>query len=447
MNERIAKLMENPKKGLLILAWPMILSTFFSTLLNIVDFFFVGGLGPNALAAVQLSFPIFFLIIAVGSGISIGATSLIAKRLGEKNKEWAEETGLHTLLLAVILAVAVTCLAPFAGEMSKGLGGSPEVARLTADYIGVIFLGAMIFFPVFAFASMMQAEGDTKRVMKMSVTFTVANIILDPIFIYTLGMGVKGAAIATVLAEAIAFSLYIRHIIVRKASYLQIHPRRFIYTPQIIKNILKVGLPMAVGQIGLSIASLAINLILSGFGDRAISAYGIGFRVDSLAIMPVLGLGAGAVPLIGYFRGRKDFKGARKVQRYALKLVVMYGIGLGAVMFLLAGVVPSLFTNDPGVLLMASDYLKIMAVSYPFFGIAIITSSSFQGLGKGMPSLVIMLSRTVAIAIPLCYYLANYTDLGVNGVLFGIVISAVASAAMAVVWIESVFRKLCGARK
>jgi len=234
---------------------------------------------------------------------------------------------------------------------------------------------------------------------------------------------------------------------VRKASYLQIHPRRFIYTPQIIKNILKVGLPMAVAQIGLSVVSLAINLILSGFGDKAISAYGIGFRLDSLAIMPVLGLGAGAVPLISYFRGRKDFRGAQKVQRYALKLVVMYGMGLGAVMFLLAGVVPSLFTNDPDVLLMASDYLKIMAVSYPFFGIAIITSSSFQGLGKGMPSLVIMLSRTVAIAIPLCYYLANYTDLGVNGVLFGIVISAVASAAMAVVWIESVFRKLCGARK
>jgi Na+-driven multidrug efflux pump len=185
----------------------------------------------------------------------------------------------------------------------------------------------------------------------------------------------------------------------------------------------------------------------AGFGDKAISAYGIGFRVDSLAIMPVLGLGAGAVPLIGYFRGRKDFKGARKVQRYALKLVVMYGIGLGVIVFALAGIMPMMFTNDPDVLRMASDYFRIIAVSYPFFGIAIITSSAFQGLGKGMPSLVIMLSRTIMIAIPLCYYLANYTEWGLNGVILGIVVSAIASAAMAVVWIESVFKKLCGARK
>ena len=443
MNEQIRKLMENPRRGLLVLSWPMIVSMVFGTLLNFVDFFFVGGLGPNALAAVQLSFPIFFLIIAIGSGIGIGTTALMAKRLGEKNKLWAEEAGMHSLLLSFVVSLFFTAIVLFIDPVAHSLGGGPEVAHLAADYMSVIFAGSAIFFLGFSMQAILQAQGDTKLIMKLSIAFTLLNIVLNPIFIYDLGMGIKGSALASVIAEGIALLAYAWHIIVRKRTYLQIKPREFIFTPQIMKNILKVGLPAAVAEIGLSIAVLGINFILSGFGDAAITAYGIGFRIDSLAILPILGLGAGAITMVGYFRGAKDYQGARRVYHTALKLVLAFTAVMGAIIFLLSWVVPHLFTKDAAVIEMAAGYLRIIAFSYPFIGITIILSSAFQGMGRGLPSLVITMARAILIALPVAYYLAYHTGLGVTGAWVGIVASGAFSATVAFAWIEAYFRKLC----
>jgi len=444
MNERIEKLMENPRRGLLILSWPMIVSMVFSTLLNFVDFFFVGGLGPNALAAVQLSFPIFFLIIALGSGISIGTTALIAKRLGEKNKLWAEEAGMHSLLLAFLVSLVFTAMVLFIDPISHSLGGSPEVAHLAADYMSIIFAGSSIFLLGFAMIAILQSQGETKLIMKLSIAYTLINIILNPIFIYTLGMGIKGSAIATVISEAFALVVYVWHIIARKKTFLQIRPKEFIYTPQIFKNILKVGLPAAVAEIGLSIAVFGINLILSGFGDSAISAYGVGFRLDSLAILPILGLGAGTITMVGYFRGAKDYAGARRVYRVAIKTSLIFTVAIGALMFMLSWVVPHMFTKDAAVLSMATGYLQIIAFSYPFIGIAIVLSSAFQGLGRGLPSLVITMARAILIALPVAYYLAYHTPLGVTGAWVGLLASSVFSSLAAFVWIERYAHKMCG---
>jgi putative MATE family efflux protein len=443
--DRVGKLMENPGRGLLTLAWPMVVSMLFSTLLHLADFIFVGGLGPEALAAVQLAFPIFFLVVAISSGVNIGTTSLIARRLGEKNKKWAEESALHGILLAVTLAVAVTALALFVEPIAYSLGGSPEVSALASQYLGVFFSGVIVFFLVFTLQAILQGEGDTKTPMKFSITYVVINIILDPIFIYYFNLGVGGAALATVLSAGIALMLAIWYIIIAKKSYLQINPREFIYTPQIIKNILKVGLPAGTAQITLSIMVLGINLILSSFGDLAISAYGIGFRIDSMAILPMLGLASGVIPMVGYFRGSGDYVGARRVSRLALKISLIFGVVIGTLIFLLSGIFPHLFIDDPVVTSMATNYLRIVAFAYPFIGAFIVLSASFQGMGRGMPSLVITLSRSLLVVLPLSFFLAFYTELGVTGVWVGILISTMITAGFAFGWIEVYFKRLCGA--
>jgi len=447
MNERIKKLMENPRRGLLILSWPLIVSMLFSTLLNFVDFFFVGGLGPNALAAVQLSFPIFFLMIAVGSGISIGATALMSKRIGEKNKKWAEEAGLHAIMLGLIVSAAATAMALVTDPLSHGLGGGIEVSHLASQYMSIIFAGSIVYFMMSALQSVLQAEGDTQTIMKVSVGFTLLNIILNPLFIYVLGMGIMGSAFATVVAEGFGLLVYVWYIIARKKTFLQIRPREFIYTPQIIKNILKVGLPAATSQLALSIAVIGVNLILGGFGDSAISAYGIGFRIDSLTILPLLGLGYGAIPLIGYFRGAKDPRGAKKVYHLALKISLAFTIALGALMFTMSWFMPHLFTTDATVIRMASDYMRYIAFAYPFIGVTIILASAFQAMGKGMPSLVITLSRAVLIVLLVSYVLAYHTSLGIDGVWVGLVSASIFSAIAAFVWIERYFKGICNACK
>jgi len=446
MNERIRNLMANPSRGLLILAWPVIISMLLHSLLHFVDFFFVGGLGPDALAGVQLAFPVFFLIMAVGTGIQVGSAALIAKRMGERNKKWAEETGLHALFLAIALAAVLTILGTIsAGPVAEAFGGGSAASVLAGDYLEVLFAGSFIFLVSFALYSILQGEGDTKTVMKISMAFTATNIILDPLFIYNLGMGVGGAAVATVLAEAVSVVLFLWYIVAAKRSYLKIKPREFIYTPQIIKNILKVGIPSAFSQIGLSIAVGGINVILIGFGDLAVAAYGIGFRIDSLAILPVLGLVGGIVPMVGYFRGAKDFKGAKRVNHGGIKMALGFTIFISLLIFLLAGFLPSIFTSDNAVIAMATDYLRVIAFAYPFIGVTIIVSGTFQGLGKGLPSMVITLARATLLAIPLAYTLAYLVPLGVFGVWVGVAVSSVITAAISVGWIESRFKKLCGA--
>jgi len=443
MNDRVNKLMKDPKKGLIKLAIPMIISMVFSTMLYFVDTIFVGGLGSEALAGVGLAFPIFFLVFAFGMGVSIGTTALISKRMGEKNKQWAEETALHGLLIAGIMAVIFTSVAFFTGSITPYLGGGELVSSLSAQYLEVLFGGVSIFFILFALEAILRGEGDTKTPMKLSIVYTVTNAILDPIFIYSLNMGVRGAALATVTAGGLALLLYLWYIVLAKKSYLQINFREFIYTPQIIKNILGVGMPSAVAQAMLSVAVLGVNWILSGFGDSAIAAYTVGFRIDSLAILPMLGLAGGVVPMMGFYRGSKDWKGARKVERIAIKYVFVFGVIGGAVIFLLSGILPTFFSSDSEVIGMATEYLRISSLSYAFLGTAIVLSSAFQGLGKGMHSLGITMTRAVLFVIPISYYLAYYTDLGVTGVWIGVATSMVLAATLAFLWIESYFKKLC----
>ncbi|MBN2518173.1 MAG: MATE family efflux transporter [Candidatus Altiarchaeota archaeon] len=442
METRIEKLMANPRRGLLILAAPAIVSMFFQTMLNFVDFIFVSGLGPGALAAVQLSFPVFFLLIAFCSGINIGATALISKRLGEKNKKWAEETALHAFLLAIIVAIIFTLVGVlFSEQLAAIQGASPELTKMAGSYIFILFACCSIFFLSFASTAILQAEGDTKTPMKIALVFTAVNIVLDPIFIYTLGMGIAGAAIATVIAEAVSVIILAYLFFVRKSTYLGIKPREFIYTPQIIKNILKVGAPAAVTQMMLSLAVGVVNLILSSFGDLPISAYGIGFRIDSFAILPVIGLSVGTIPMVGFYRGAKDCPNIKKVTKIAITLCIGFGLIVGLLIFLGADGIASVFTDDPSVIDMASGYLRIMAFSYPLMGITIILSSVFQGMGRGIPSLIIVFSRAVLVAVPLCYYLAHFTELGVTGVWIGITVSAFVAAILSLVWITSAFKK------
>jgi putative MATE family efflux protein len=444
MNERIQSLMADPRRGLLVLSLPVIISMFFQSLLNFTDFFFVGGLGSDALAAVQLSFPLFFIIIAFASGISVGGTALIAKRLGEKNKKWAEETVMHMLLLAILFAAVITILGVlFADDATAMLGGNAIATQMASDYLLVIFAGSVIFFLTSCFMAILQAEGDTKTPMKFAILFVLLNIVLDPIFIYSFDMGVMGAAFATVLAELLAAIAFVFFVVMKKKNFLEFKLRDFIFTPQIMKNILKVGFPSAIAQIALSIAVIGVNLILSGFGDLAISAYGIGFRIDSFAIMPVLGLASGVIPMVGYYRGAKDFRSAKKINRIALKLAVAFMVIVGTVIFALSSIIPYAFTNDPEIVAMAVDYFRIIAFAYPFMGIAIVTSYTFQGLGRGMPSLTITMTRAALLLIPISYYLAYMTSFGVLGVWIGTAIAATITAAISIVWIEASFKKLC----
>jgi putative MATE family efflux protein len=441
MKDRIDRLMENPQKGLITLATPMIISTVFSTVLNLVDFFFVGGLGPNALAAVQVSFPVFFLIISLGQGLIIGSTALISKRMGEKNKKWAEETGLHALFMALVLSALFTFMALGTPQIAESLRVGPQVTSMASDYMQVIFMGSTVFFLVFALQSILQGEGHTRMVMKVSLIFTFLNAALDPPFIYWLNMGVGGAAIATVIAAGVALAYAAWHIIWAKRSYLQINLREFIYTPQIIKNIFRVGIPAAASHIGLAASIFGFNFILAGFGDSFVSAYGIAFRIDSFAILPVLGLSGGLIPLIGYFRGAKDYKGAHKANRLALKMSLAFGLLVTLVVFLVAPYAGGLFTSDGRVIALSAEYLQVRSLSYVFAGMAIVISAAFQGMGRGMPSLVITLLRSLLLVLPLAFIFSRYWEMA--GAALGIVIATIVAAILSFLWIEQYFKRIC----
>ena len=200
MRNRVDEFIADPKKALYKLAWPMLIAMLVQTLYNVVDTAFVGRLGADSIAALTFSFPLFFILIGLNSGIAVGMSSRISRFMGEKNKKGAENTAMHGILLGIFFfTISVVLGLIFIRPMFNLFGATPAVIELAVSYFSIVLMGSVFMFTAYIMNNIFVSQGDTKTPMKVQVFTLLLNIILDPIFIYVLGYGVKGAAIATVI--------------------------------------------------------------------------------------------------------------------------------------------------------------------------------------------------------------------------------------------------------
>lgn len=381
---------------------------------NIIDTIFVGRLGAGAIAALSICYPVQMLLGALGIGTGIGAGSLIARSFGTKDKKTASTVAGQVFLLSLVFGLAATLTGLFyLRPLLVLFGATPEILEAAVEYMSVIANGAFFLFLILMLNHVTRAEGNPTLSMVVMISSAVLNIILDPIFIFVLGMGVKGAAVATIIAK-IAGVLIQSWYFLTGRSALAISWKHLRPNLRIILDVYKVGLPSLLIQVSGNLAIIIANQILGGFGHIPIAVMGIVIRMQMLAFLPVIGISQGLIPIIGYNFGAGKYRRIREAVYKGAAAGSIFSALVGLTFFLFPGFILQIFTTDAGVLAVGTGALRVMVLIYPLLGPQTISITFFQAIGKGIPSLVLSALRQFILYVPLLFFLPRF--LGLTGI-------------------------------
>ncbi len=407
-------------RTLFTLALPIVFGMALQTGFNIIDTFFVGMLGSEELAAISVTFPVVLIFIAIAVGLSVGTTALVSQALGARKDEEATNVAEHSLLASVIVGIVVVALGiTFSSPLFEFMGVHGEVLEMTVAYANLIFIGFIFLFIGFLSQGIIQAGGDTITPTKNLAISVVANIILDPILIFGLGpipaMGLVGAGFATVLGRSIGAFLNIFHLLAGRAS-VKIRLNCFCFDPSILSKIFMIGWPSSVSHSINSVGFVLLMSLVGGFGTSALAAFGVGIRLESLAIMPILGIASALIPFVGQNIGAGKMERAGRGVTLASYVVLALMLLITAFWYFVPDVLYAPFTSDPTVMSIGVDFFMLVASGYPFLGLGIIIGAAFQAAGRTTLQMVINLFRWIAIIV-MAYVLVD--PMGINGIWIG----------------------------
>lgn len=449
--EGVKTLLGDPEKAIWKLSIPMIIAMSMQTIYNVVDAFWVSGLGKFALTAVGLFFPFFFMILALATGLGIGGGSEISRRIGSDDKEGADNVAEHTLILMIIIGVIVTIPSIiFIEDIFRAMGAS-QALGMAVGYSQVMFAGTLILMFGSIGNAILRSEGDAKRAMYALVVGSVLNIILDPIFIYTLNLGVPGAAYATVLSFSVSSLLLFYWLFIKKDTYVSFRLKCFKFKVRILKDIFKVGLPASFMQLSMSATMFITNFIILWIsGEIGVAVFTTGWRITTLAIMPLIGISTAVVAVSGATYGMKAYDKLEKAYHYAIKNGLKIEIVIGIITFALAPYIAAVFTTAEGSQVIQDDltlFLRIIIFYYPSVALGMFSSSMFQGTGKGFYALLVTLLRTIIITPPLQIVFALVIGMNLEGIWVGIVTANILGGLIAYIWGNSHIKKLNDLKK
>ena len=389
------------------IAIPSSIGTIFQNLYSIVDSIFAGKMiSEKALAAIGQIFPIYFIIIALGVGLSIGTTSLIANSVGEDNLKKAGKIFFQSIVLSVIVAIIVTIFGiNFSYYLILSINSDIEILKLSLKYINIIFFGSIIIFLLITINSSLSAQGDTKSYRNVLIFSFILNIILNPILIsgkifhfqIFSPLGISGIAYATIISQFIGiFYLFIKFTKTEIFNYIS-----FSILPniKIMKTILSQGIPASIGMMMIAVGSYILIYFVGFFGSEAIAGYTSAVRFEQLFFLPLLGLSTAVVSIVGQNFGAKNFERVIETYNKAIVISVTLLSIFGLFIFLTSEIAMYLFTSNEQVIKYGSDYLKISALMFPAFPFFFIGNATFQGLKKAIIVMYMAILRFVIIPI------------------------------------------------
>ena len=385
---------------------PMIFGMITLMMFNLVDTFFISMLGTEQLAAVSFTFPDTFTVISLAIGLGIGTSAVIAKALGSGN---IEEARFDATVALLISAVFVFCLSIIGYLLIEPtfylLGANDDVMPYIYDYISVWFLGSVFLITPMIGNSVLRASGDTKTPSFIMGFAGLINAILDPLLIFGVGpfpeLGIKGAAIASVIAWSVAVAI-ILYLLAVKKRLLSLNPgRQGVIAAS--KKILKIGFPAAGANMLTPIAMAVMTAIVATYGPEAVAAFGVGSRIESIASLVVLALSMTLPPFISQNYGAKSYDRVKEAYRASLKFVMAFQFAVYLVLLISSGLISRTFGHEPEVIRVIELFIYIMPLSYGFQGVIILTNSSLNALHKPMNALVLSVIRLFVFYVPLAY--------------------------------------------
>lgn len=419
MNDEKIRMMRDEKipKVLLKMGLPTMIGMLVGALYNVVDAYFVGGLGTSQMGAVSVVFPVGQVLIGLGLIFGSGAASYISRLLGEGRTEKASQTASTALLssLAVggVMIAATLC---FMDRILVALGATETILPYARAYAMIYVSGAILNIFNVAMNNIVTGEGAAKLTMTAMLVGGGLNAVLDPIFIYSLGLGVRGAAIATVLSQAVTTLLYVRYI-VGKSGFLQYSVRHFVFDRDIYTQVLKVGVPLLVFQFLSSLAMGMTNTAASDYGDAAVAAMGVVTRIFAIGAYAVFGYVKGLQPVAGYNYGAKQYTRLRESIRVSLKWSTWF-CGVVALLFIMfPGAIVSLFSkSDPLLVDIGSRALRANGILFGAFGFQMVYSTVYLALGRARQGGILSMSRQGIFFIPAVLILPRL--MGLSGVIY-----------------------------
>ncbi|HID0816337.1 MATE family efflux transporter [Clostridium botulinum] len=408
---------ESISKVLLKLSVPAIIAMLINAIYNIVDTMFVGMLNnTSAIAAVSIVYPLFMFIGAIGVMFGAGGASYLSRLLGEKKKEEADKTLTSTIIIGCIFSLIFTVISIiFLDKFLLMYGATETIMPYAREYGYTIVLGAIFTIGTGIMSNTIRAEGNSKYSMIATCIGGVINIILDPIFMFKFGMGIKGAAVATVISQIVSFVFLLRYYYSKK-SYIKLGIKFFKPTFNMFFEILKIGIPIFVTQVLASFALGFMNLGAKPYGDAAVAAMGIVFRVMSIGFYIVFGIGQGFQPVAGYNYGAKNFTRLKEAVKLSIKWSIISGIVISILFIVFAEGCMLIFTRDREVINIGIKAFRAASLLFPLFGYVNTYAVLYQALGKALGAFILSISRQGIFYIPLIFILPKF--IGLEGVIF-----------------------------
>lgn len=432
---------ENIGKLLMQYAVPAIIAMTASSLYNMVDSIFIGhGVGTMAISGLALSFPLMNLAAAFGSLVGVGAATLISVKLGQKDYDTAQRVLGNVFVLNILLGVAFTVIVmAFLDPILYFFGGSDETVGYARDYMYIILLGNTITHLYLGLNAVLRSSGHPQKAMYAIIATVIINTILDPVFIYGFGWGIRGAAIATIVAQIISL-MWQLWIFSSKEELLHFHRGIFRLKRKIVFDSLAIGMSPFLMNMAACFIVILINQGLKKYGgDLAIGAFGIVNRLVFIIVMIVMGLNQGMQPIAGYNFGAKQYERVTKT----LKLTIIYATGVTTFGFIIgmlfSDTVVGIFTSDAELIELSAKGLRIVVMFFPIIGFQMVTANFFQSIGMASKAIFLSLTRQMVVLLPCLLILPRF--FGAAGVWYSMPISDLLASLIAGTMLVWQFRK------
>ncbi|MDZ7374089.1 MAG: MATE family efflux transporter [candidate division KSB1 bacterium] len=437
----------DPRKAIVKLSAPMVVANVVQAVYNLADGIWVAGLGADALAGVGLFFPFFMIMLSLAAGMAIGGSAAVSRRIGARDKAGSDSAAVHTLAIGLGIAVTLTLVCyPLLSHIFRGTGVRGPVLELTLQYGRILVAGSVLLVFSNLANGILRGEGDSQRAMLAMVLGSLLNIGLDPLFIYTLGMGIAGAAWATLLSIGLSAVLMGYWIFVRRSTYVRIRVRAFRYDGRIAAEILRVGVPASFAQLSMAAAMFVLNaIVVRAGGTDGVAIFTSAWRIIMFGLVPLFGIATGVTAVTGAAYGARDVEKLRTGYFYGIEVGLAIEGAVFVSILLLAPRLAYLFTYAEKSSHLARDLshaMRILACFLPTVPLGMLTGSMFQGIGKGENSLAVTVLRTLVLQIAFGYLLGLSFALGLEGVWWGIVSGNVLAALVSFLWGRYTVRRL-----
>nr|WP_272494397.1 MATE family efflux transporter [Natronomonas aquatica] len=436
-------------KSLFFLSFPIVITNLLQVGYNLADTFWLGRYSTEALAAISLGFPLVYLFISLGLGLTVAGSVLVAQHTGADQSERAEYAASQTVIFTLLAGVGLGTLGfNFVEELLQVFAAEATVLTLAVNYMEIISLGLPFLFGFTVFIALMRGAGDTVTPMLVMLGTVILNVALDPLLIFGVGpfprLGVEGAAIATVLARGSAMVVGL-WLMLRGSHGIQIYFRQMVPDLGYSKKLLRIGIPASIENTGRAISVNAVLIIVTLFSTSVVAAFGVGIRVFSMVFMPAIAIDRGVEAMTGQNIGAGRDDRVVATNRFAARVSLVLLSGIGVITFLFAPDIIRLFDSTPAVVAEGATFLRWIAPTFGFVGVLRAYSGGFRGAGKTLTAAAIAVLLFGFIRLPIAYVASqNLVPVDIwffgsrtpSGIWFAFAFSGIIAAIVAAGWFE-----------